>query len=177
MLGYGETPTVMKLYEEELFSEQNKPTDLASSSLKQPKLEDSNFNISSISFRDDQGNVIKEPISGERTDLCIECQISREMSNVGVTVAIKGLADGGQTMLLMNCIQDQNPLKFLPGQYEIRLSMVHLGLKYGQYILDVYAKSGLYHLDMIEEFTFTVQENGITNGKFYQKREWMVFEK
>jgi lipopolysaccharide transport system ATP-binding protein len=177
MLGQGETASVMRLYEEELFSERNTGASPSQSAYKQSKLGDSNFDIASMFFRDAKGNPIEEPISGEKTELCLECHVTEELNNVGITVSVKGLADGGQTILLLNCIQDKKPLRFSPGKYEVRLSMPHLGLKYGQYLLDVYAKAGLYHLDMIEEFPFKVQEKGITNGRFYQNRDWLVLRK
>jgi lipopolysaccharide transport system ATP-binding protein len=174
MLGAGETTSVMKLYEEDLFSEQGQVGNSAKS-FKQLKLDNNNkFHIASLMFRDVRGNPIEEPTSGEQVDLCLECHVSEELHNVGVTVSVRGLADGGQIILLLNCVQDQQPLKFSPGKYEVRLRLPYLGLKYGQYILDVYAKAGLEHLDMIEEFLFKVQEKGINNGRFHQTREWFV---
>lgn len=181
MVSQGETATVMKLYEEELFATENTATkSVALTADKKPGLADSGFSILAVFFRDGNGDVIETPISGEETELCIECQISQEIHNAGITASIKGLAGGGQTILLMNCLQDRTPLNFhKPGIYEIRISMPYLGLKYGKYVLDIYAKrDGLYHLDMMEEIQFSVKaKDGVNNGCFYQKRNWNIVTK
>lgn len=55
-------------------------------------------------------------------------------------MAIKGLAEGGDTVLVFNSLSDKNLINLLPGEHEIQLQMPYLGLKLGAYIMDIYAK-------------------------------------
>ena len=43
-----------------------------------------------------------------------------------------------KAVLLLNCLHDNQPLNFLPGEYEVKISMPYLGLKMGSYIMDIY---------------------------------------
>jgi lipopolysaccharide transport system ATP-binding protein len=175
-LGAGETPLIMRQYEEDLFSEEANQISNQASPFVKPQLEGSTFEINSIFFRDSSGEIIESPMSGEPTNLCIVCTTENEIENVGVTVSIKGLAEGGETVLQMNCLHDKHPLKFAPGKNEIRLLMPSLGLRAGTYVMDIYSKKdGFYHLDSIENFRFKVQvDASLSRGIYYQPRTWNV---
>lgn len=175
-LGFGNAPSVIKQYEEDLFSVKTENGSKSVTLLSKPQLESSGFEITSVHFRDAQGEKVEFPTSGKSTDLCIKCKVDRETNNVGITVLIKGLAEGGNLVLLLNCLHDNQPLNFLPGEYEVKISMPYLGLKMGSYIMDIYAKeNGFNHLDVVENFGFKVQSiESIHKGLFYQPRTWII---
>lgn len=179
LLASGETSSVMRQYEEDLFAQETNGVSESPPSFTKPQLGDSSFNIEAVFFRDAEGKMIESPISGEPTELCISCQIHEDIENVGVTVAIKGLAEGGEVALLMNCLHDKQPLNFSSGEYEIKLSMPYLGLRSGSYLIDIYTKKdGFYHLDSIENFRFKViVDKNPGQGLFYQMRSWSVARK
>jgi lipopolysaccharide transport system ATP-binding protein len=176
VISFGEASSTIVKYEQDLFAQDITSNSSQLSSLNKNKL-DSDLEILSVFFRDAHGEITQSPITGEITELCIECNVKKPLKNVGVTFSIKELEKGGQILLLMNCLQDKKPLEFITsGKYEIKLCMPYIGLKYGSYILDTYIKQdGLFHLDMIEEYTFKVDFNGVVNnGVFYQARDWNI---
>lgn len=174
MLGVGETALVMRKYEEDLFLDGDETTLSSNSSLIKPQLENDNFEITAIFFRNINGEVVESPTSGEPISLCIECRIHQKIDNVGFTLDIKGLAEGGETILLMNSFSDKQSLSFSPGEHEIQVEMPYLGLKLGRYIMDVYVKKdALFHLDSVESFRFIVNaKESVSRGCFYQPKIW-----
>lgn len=175
-LGFGNATSVIKQYEEDLFLVKTDKLPKSATLLSKPQLESSGFEITSIHFRDAQGKKIEFPISGEFMDLCIECKVKKTINNVGITSVIKGLSEGGNVVLLLNCLHDKQQLNFLPGEYEVKISMPYLGLKMGSYIMDIYAKeNGFNNLDVVENFGFQVKSTeSLNKGLFHQPRTWKI---
>jgi lipopolysaccharide transport system ATP-binding protein len=175
-VGFGDTALLMSKYEEELFLDGGEKKKAEIYLPEKPKHESSGLDITSICFRDFQENVLESPTTGEPVILCIGCMVHEAVDNVGFTVVIKGLAEGGEIVLLLNCLQDKTPFKLAPGKNEIGLEMPYLGLKLGAYIMDVYVKKdGIYHLDSLEAFQFEVYSNqNISRNLFYQPRIWKM---
>jgi lipopolysaccharide transport system ATP-binding protein len=178
MLAGGDTALVMKQYEEELFFEAETAIDTRPKLIK-PQLESSSFEISDICFRDTNGEIIEAPTSGETCCLCIQCDVHEAIDNVGLSAVVKGLADGGEIVLLLNNLSDKQPFSFIPGKHEVQLQFPHFGLRLGNYTIDIYAKKdGLYHLDSIESFRFKVlSKDSISRGLYYQPRNWKIVKK
>ncbi len=176
MLGFGDTTAVIKKYEDDLYAKEiGRVSDVP---FTKPQLESSDFEMTSIFFQDSQGKKVESPQSGKPIDLCLECQVTNEINQVGVTVSIQRLGEGGNVILLINCLQDETPLNFKAGKYEVKLCMPYLGLKEGSYIMNIYAKiNGLYHLDCIENFHFIVSSIKNERGIFYQPRAWKTVKK
>ncbi|MCP6757345.1 MAG: ABC transporter ATP-binding protein [Fischerella sp. CENA71] len=174
-VGYCDTPTIISQYERDLFLNGLETTSQSISLLK--NRESFGLNIYSLFFKNDKGEIIYSPVTGEQTYLCIRCKADEKIDNVGITFVIKGLGEGGETVLIFNSMKDKNPISLLPGEYEIQLQMPYLGLRIGVYIMDVYAKTNrLYHLDAVESFRFTVEgiEDSMSRCLFYQPRTWNV---
>jgi lipopolysaccharide transport system ATP-binding protein len=179
MFGNGETALVMKQYEEDLFFDGAGTNLNANSSLIKPQLENSDLEINAIFFRDSYGEVIESPTSGEPVAFCIECRINKKIDRVGITLDIKGVAEGGETILLMNNLSEQQSLSFLAGKHEIQIQMPYLGLKLGRYTMDIYVKRDtLFHLDAVESFRFRVNgKESVSRGLFYQPKTWKTVKK
>lgn len=174
-MGVGDAQSIITQYEKDLF------LDVTESSLNTQSINavknDQNFAITSIFFRNKNQEIIDTPITGEPVYVCITCQVKEPLSNVGLTCSIKGMSEGGDQILLMNSLHDQQPLSFSSGEEEVRLEMPYLGLKLGAYIMDIYAKQdGLYALDSFENYKFKVEAHKSMNRcLFYQPRSWEVF--
>lgn len=175
-VGVGDTASIMSQYEKDLFLNGAEKYSGSMYLTEKPESESSGLDIISIIFRNNQGKIIESPVSGEPTYLCIGCNVHKRIENVGFTISIKALAEGGDVVLLLNCLQDKKPLDFLPGEHELQLQMPYLGLRLGTYSMDVYAKTdGLFHLDSVEFFRFTVEAKETTSRSlFYQPRSWVV---
>jgi len=174
-VGMGDTASIMNQYEKELFLDGIENYSEPITLLK--KRQAVGLDIYSLFFRNNEGQLIESPISGEPIYFCIGCKAQEKINNVGITLAIKGLAEGGDTVLVFNNLSDKNLINLLPGEHEIRLQMPYLGLKLGAYIMDIYAKKEkLYHLDCVESFKFTVEsgKENISKSMFYQPRKWEI---
>jgi lipopolysaccharide transport system ATP-binding protein len=174
-LGYDDAASIINQYERDLF--------LSESEIEMPlipflrKRDCFGLEIQSLFFRNDQGEIVKSPISGEKNYLCIKCEAIRKFEAVGFTFSIKALGEGGDTVLLINNLKDNINIYLMPGDNEIQLEMPYLGLKLGVYFLDVYVKKErMYHLDAVESFKFIVEgrEESISRCLFYQPRKWNI---
>ena len=174
-MGAGDTSLILKQYEKELFFNETKPfSDLINC---KHKTESRGFHLRSIFFRNQQGEIIEAPTSGKPTYLCIEGKADEVINNILFNVVIKGLAEGGETILKLQNENDRIPLKVLPGLQEIQIQMPYLGLRIGSYIMNVYVKKeGIYSLDYLESFCFKVKGSAEITSKslFYQPRSWHI---
>jgi lipopolysaccharide transport system ATP-binding protein len=178
MVSAGQTAAIMRHYEQDLLLLDSDTTLPQGPILVKPQLETSELEMTGIIFRDGDGQIVSQPTSGMSTMLCIQCQVYQPVNKVGVTVIIQGIASGGEAMLVLNCLHDQQPLTFEPGRHEIRLEMPHLGLKPGGYSMNIYSKrDGYQHLDGVEGFRFQVDMGiHLDRGIFYQPRSWKVVD-
>ena len=173
----GDTAKVMHEYERELFVDTTKKATSMLSLPPKSEAESTGFDITSIFFRNENGEMIKRPASGQSVYFCITCKVTRDVCNVGITCIVKALGEGGETTLLINSQSDQGSFEFSAGNHEIQLRMPFLGLKLGAYTLDIFAKKdGLFALDqVVESFVFTVDgEESVGRGLYYQVRDWAV---
>ncbi|KAM3092023.1 ABC transporter ATP-binding protein [Phormidesmis sp. 146-35] len=173
----GPVASVMSHYEQDLFIDAEIDASLIGipALKKRPTV---GFDIQGIVFRDENNIVVEKPISGCATSIGIQAKVLDSLTNVSITIAIKGLTEGGEMMLSLNSFNDSIPIELLPGEYEIQLQMPYLGLKLGDYLMDVYVKKDkLFHLDAVESFRFTVEpgQDAIGRSLFYQPRSWNVF--
>lgn len=171
----GDAASIMTQYDTDLYLNgieyQSKPVALLKTR------ETVNVDILDIFFRNGQGDLIKSPITGDLTLFCIRCKVLANIGNIGFTVTIRGLSDGGEIILKFNSSLDGNLINLVPGEHEIQIQMPHLGLRLGAYFMDIHIKQDrLFHLDSIESFPFTVEERQKSSGRylFYQPRTWSV---
>jgi lipopolysaccharide transport system ATP-binding protein len=176
-VGFGDAASMMNKYEQDLFLTEGQQSSKEISLFK--SRETFGLEIQSLFFRNHQDELLESPVTSENTKLCIKCKVSEKIDHVSITVAIKELGKGSETVLLMNSVKDKKYISLSPGESEIQLQMPYLGLKLGHYIMDVYAKrEKLYHLDAVESFRFTVEGSEQSMGRciFYQPRNWEVID-
>lgn len=173
--GVGDTAQVMSKYERDLFLDNSTGGFDVKHSKNKLENKNTNLEISSIYFRNDHGTIIGSPLSGDPVTLCVACKTHKKIEKAGFTISIKGLAQGGDVVLLLNCLHDDVHLDLVPGDYEVQIQMPYLGLRLGTYSMDVYAKEGLYALDSLESFRFNVEASqSISRSLFFQPRTWKV---
>ncbi|RAM51572.1 MAG: ABC transporter ATP-binding protein [Hapalosiphonaceae cyanobacterium JJU2] len=172
-VGHDDAASIINQYERDLFLSE---TGIEAQSISFLRKRDCfGLEIKSLFFRNHQGERIESPICGEPTYLCVQFQAIEKLEDVSITFEIKGLGEGGDTVLLINNLKDKNFICLLPGENEVQLEMPYIGLKLGLYIMDVYIKKErMYHLDAIESFQFRVEgrEESVSRCLFYQPRKW-----
>lgn len=143
-----------------------------------PNSEDLNLKIISVYFKDSNDLVISSPLTGDKIDVCVKCQVKEKLENLNIYIVIVS-ENGNNICLNISTFHDEFKLPIItPGNHEIRLELPYLVLNPGYYSMDVYAKEdSLYTHDLIESFRFQV--NGkidLNENPFYQPRNWRVIE-
>ncbi len=172
----GETEAVMAQYEEDLFlAGARKESNVLYLSPK-PAEESTGLDVTSICFKDPQGNVLQTLISGEPAVLCVTMQAHQAMSQVNLRLSFLEMGKDGQTALYLGGSNDKETFQVTPGLYELQVELPYLGLAPGAYMLRVdVRREALFILEMIEAFSFTVQSNGrMSKSIFYQPRSWRL---
>ncbi|WP_066382741.1 ABC transporter ATP-binding protein [Anabaena sp. CA = ATCC 33047] len=171
----GETETVIRKYEEDLCLS---GTEIALGRLvlpEKPKAESLGVDITSVFFRDEQGNLLEAPLSGEPAYLCVECKSYQkiEQANLGLLVTALSGENGLVQYITSNC--DREDLTILPGTSEISMYMPYCSFVPGVYSAKIYIRRNVQTFDVVESFRFTVKTNKtISKCLFYQPRKWQV---
>jgi len=176
LVAAGNTESVMKLYEDELFFN-GAPKEVGRVDLPEKKEEDSSgIDILSLFFRDGDGNIVESPTSGMRAYFCAECKAHKNATNIGLSFAIREIAGEGDITLLLSSFNDNKSFEVSPGIFELQIEMPYLCLKPGSYTMKVFIKDGaLGTLDFVEPFNFTVgSKESMSYCLFYQPRDWKI---
>lgn len=174
--GSGDTASIVSQYEEDLFLNKAKKSSGSITLPEKSASQSYGFDIVSMFFKNAQEELIESPISGEPAYFCIKCKAKEKVDDVGFSFVVKGLAEGGEVVVLLNSLSDEQPMSFLPGEHEVQIQMPYLGLRVGVYTIDIFIKrSGFYHLDSYESFQIIVKgKESASRGLFYQPRTWKV---
>lgn len=171
LIAVGETESVIRKYEEDLCLN-GAESALGSLVLpEKPESESLGLDIRSICFKDEQGNVLGAPSTGEPTHLSIECKAYKYIDEANLGVLIKALAGENERVLYMTSASENELLEIAPGRVEIQLQMQCLGLIPGVYTAKIYIKQGICTLDIVESFRFTVRASkNASRCLYYQPR-------
>jgi lipopolysaccharide transport system ATP-binding protein len=174
----GKTESVIRKYEEDLCLS---GTENALGSMvlpEKPECESSGVDIVSICFKDEQGNSLLAPMTGEPAYLCVECKSYKTIEDANLGVLVKSLAGEHDLVLYLTSAGDNEPLTIRPGKVEIQMQMPSCGLIPGVYSAKIYLRQGVCSFDMVESFRFTVKSQKTTSRcLFYQPRTWKVIQK
>ncbi|PSB48170.1 ABC transporter ATP-binding protein [Cyanosarcina cf. burmensis CCALA 770] len=171
----GNTDSVVDKYEKDLFSNEIKHQAKLLSLTEKYESKQSDLNITSLCFKDEQGNLTRSLLSGETTYFCVEFKAYKEIENVTLSFLIQETFGESEHVLCINTQQDRESWDILPGYYEIQLKMPYLGLKPSFYTLKLSISKNLYYmLDAVESFKFTVEGKGMSQCLFYQPRTWKL---
>ncbi|MDV2995527.1 MAG: Vitamin B12 import ATP-binding protein BtuD [Chroococcidiopsis sp. SAG 2025] len=171
----GNTDSVVDKYEKDLFSNEIKAQSKLLFLTEKYENKQSDLNIISLCFKDEQGNLTRSLLSGETTYFCVEFKAYKEIKNVTLSFLIQETFGESEHVLCINTQQDGESWNILPGYYEIQLKMPYLGLKPSFYTLKLsISKNSYYMLDAVESFKFTVEGKGMSQCLFYQPRTWKL---
>lgn len=177
----GNTASVLSRYEKDLFSISNESPDVLTLPPKTPG-ESLGLDIVSVCFKDEHGNVLPAPLSGQPVSLCVRCHVHRGMNEVNVVVAVSAvvavsnLSAENERVLYLSSQYDNQPMSVLPGEAQLQLQLPHCGLSAGLYSAKiVITEETVKTLDTVESFRFVVNSNGVTSQNlFYQPRRWQA---
>lgn len=174
----GESETVMAQYEEDLFL--GGAQKVSNVLFLPPKTasESTGLDVTSLCFKNPQGEVLEQLTSGEPATLCVNFWARQPLQNINLRLSFMEMAKDGQTVLYLGGSNDRQVFQATPGEYELQVELPHLGLAPGAYLLRVdVRKEALFILDIVETFSFTVQSNGrMSKSTFYQPRSWRLVQ-
>ena len=170
------TLAVIQKYEEDLFQSSITQKSIVSMFLPQ-KLESETFgiNITSLFFRNKEGNMIDSLVTGECINFCVGCKAYKRFEKINLHLTITELGGEAGIVLFLSGANDQHFFEMLPGEHEIQVQMPYLSLKSGTYSMTIKLKRELYTFETIENFIFSVKSDStMSNCMFYQPRKWQI---
>ncbi|AFZ36132.1 Teichoic-acid-transporting ATPase [Stanieria cyanosphaera PCC 7437] len=175
-LKFGDIYSVISQYERHIFASNYEQT---LGVLKRPAkqaTESNGLDITSLYFKNSQGQQISSPVSGEPVDLIIGCQVNKKLNNIITRINFYDTKFGTSPIQFLSNYNDKQQLTLTEGQHEIVVRMPYFCFKPGLYDLKIVIRNdALFTLDYVESFRFQVDSNGsMTNCEFYQPRLWQI---
>jgi len=172
----GETSVILNRYEEDLFVG---PAQSSAGRLWLPEkraADSTGLDITHLCFRDERGELIDSPQSGQFVRFCIGYKARQAFDGVHAHVAITDFTAENERVLYLRTDTDNRPLNVPAGEAEVQLRLPYCGLRPGSYTMKVVVmQSALHYLDAVESFTFAVRSDvNMSQCLFYQPREWEV---
>lgn len=176
LIASGDTDLIIRQYEEDLFMDKTVKSTGALFIAEKSEDETSGLDIIYICIKNSEGNIIKSPLTGEPTCLCIGCKAHQAIDNVIVNITVNELTGENDSVLFISGLLDNRTFDLPIGKHEIQVQLPYLGLRPGSYNTKVFMrKDVLFTLDAIESFSFTVKaETNMTRCLFYQPRVWKL---
>ncbi|PZD74159.1 Teichoic acids export ATP-binding protein TagH [Acaryochloris thomasi RCC1774] len=173
----GDTLSVLNTYEDDLFLGKVENTLGFMQLIEKDAAESMGLDITSLFFRDQDGNVINSPISGELCYLAIECLVRKPLEQVSVNLGIRELSGESRLLVYINSWDDDFYLDMAAGKHEIRVKIPCFGLGLGLYDLRIAIRQDkLSLLDKVESFKFAAKKalSQSSVSLFYQPHSWQV---
>lgn len=132
--------------------------------------------ISRVGFRNEQGDWITSPHTGEVTDFCMIVDADEDLGQASMGVVIRAGGLGPETVLAVSADQDMSLQPLGAGRSEFRLRLAPLGLPPSRYV----AKVSVYRppievFDHITDFSFVVLPGAhCGDSLYYNPRSWTV---
>ncbi|MGB3295832.1 MAG: ABC transporter ATP-binding protein [Phormidesmis sp.] len=172
----GDSTSVVQHYEEDLFLINPNARQSFVSIPKKNKDQSSGLDIVEAYFEDSESDQKVNPRTGQPTNFCLKVEASKYIDNAGISILIKGMAEGGEVILYLNSYNDGEVLRFSPGQCVLKLHLPYMGLRAGSYIMDAFiTQDRMIRLDSLERFPFSIKNIPNTSRcMFYQSHEWAI---
>lgn len=174
MLLKGDTESVMNRYESNLFLNAVEKYSGFLSFPENNKADSLGLDITYLCFRNQVGNIIKSPQTGESVYFCVGCKASKNFDDISLAVLIKEISGEEEIVLNFSAYMDNCNLQVTVGDNEIQLYMPCLGLKAGAYNMKLHiAQTSLLLFDALESFRFIVSfDKSMNTCLYYQQRFW-----
>ncbi len=136
----------------------------------------SSARIRKMGFRDEPGQWIPTPRTGDVTDFCVEIEADETLEDVSLAVVIRVGGAHADTILAVTASDDDQLQRVEKGCAEYRLRLQPLGLPPGSYVAKVsISRPPLEIYDMVEAFQFTVSPGpSCGDSIYYNPRSWSV---
>lgn len=172
----GDAQTVMARYEDDLFLGDAQAVSGALSLSPRSVSESQGLDITSICFKDRQGEPLETLTSGASVTLCLQFFLHESMQQINLRLSFMEMAKDGQTVLYLGGSNDPEVFQAEAGLHELQIELPQFGLGAGSYLLRVDVRRGaLYMLDIVEAFSFAVESNGrMSKSLYYQPRSWRL---
>ncbi|MGM3307854.1 ABC transporter ATP-binding protein [Anabaena sp. WFMT] len=171
----GKTETVIRKYEEDLCLSGSESALGKMILSEKPEAESLGLDITAVFFRDEQGDFLEAPLSGEPAYLCVECKSYQKITQANLGILVTALSGENGLVQYITSNSDQELLTILPGKSEIQMYMPYCSFIPGVYSAKIYIRRGVQSFDIVESFRFTVKTNKtISRCLFYQPRKWQV---
>jgi lipopolysaccharide transport system ATP-binding protein len=175
MIMAGESSQVMRRYEQELFTEGTKKISGTMTLPAKSQAESLGLDITSLYFRDAQGDRIDSPESGQPAYFCVACKTYAPLSEINLNLTVKEQFSEGENVLGLSTLHEKVSLALPhPGENELQMAMPYVGLRPNFYMMNVHVRQGAFHmLDSVEGFEFCIGDpGGMSQCHFYQPHTW-----
>ncbi|MDZ8055556.1 MAG: polysaccharide ABC transporter ATP-binding protein [Aulosira sp. ZfuVER01] len=172
----GDTYATMQKYEESLFANELTVSPGKFSLPEKPQNESNGLDITYLCFKDENLNIVPNPVSGQPITLCTGIKAYKKFQDIGFSLLIDELSVEGERILRLSTYTDETSFTVITGEDEIRIKMPYFCLKPGLYTMKVSISQGTLNiLDAIESFKFTVKNlDSMSECSFYQPRHWYL---
>ncbi|MBF2000009.1 MAG: ATP-binding cassette domain-containing protein [Synechococcales cyanobacterium C42_A2020_086] len=173
LLAFGETESIIRQYEEDLCLS---GTEAATGRMTLPAksaAESTGVDITSLCFKDEHGELLAAPATGEPAYLSVECNVWEPVEAANLNCQITALSGEYDKVLYLTSASDNELLDLPSGHVEIQMQMPYMGLKPGVYSARISVRQGVRSYDIVESFRFTVRAGkNVSRCLFYQPRAW-----
>ncbi|KYC41577.1 ABC transporter ATP-binding protein [Scytonema hofmannii PCC 7110] len=176
LIASGETLSVMNQYESDLFLNTSTTHQGTMTFPEKNAQNSSGVDITYLCFKNEQGEVLDFPLTGESVNLCIGCKAHKKVDSLNATVIVSNTGSENERVLFLESDKKSSDLTVSPGNFELRLHMPCFGLKPGVYTAKLNVAEGILNVfDAVETFVFSVKsESNMNQCLYYQQREWKV---
>ncbi|MFN6567625.1 polysaccharide ABC transporter ATP-binding protein [Dendronalium sp. ChiSLP03b] len=168
---------VIDKYEEDLFINGNNKDKLVAEILLPDRAESTGLQIKSLSFRDNDGNILEHLVSGKPAYLNVHGYTFENLSDVNLSVIVNYLSELNEEVLVLKSSYDGQAFNLSPGKFTIQLYMPYCGLKAGVYSAKINLSNSPYFniLDFVESYKFIVKnDKNMNKCLYYQPRKWKL---
>lgn len=177
LVAVGESEAVINQYEQDLGLNGLEPVKGMLKLPPKPQTDSMGIDITTLSFKDAEGNILQYLTSGATSYLSVECQANICADNANLGVKIRSLSGENEMVLYLTSASDNCWFNIKPGKIELQLKFAQLGLIPGVYNAKIYLKSGVCSFDVVESFRFTVKsDRAMSRCIYYQPRDWRLIQ-
>lgn len=179
MLLSGQSSFVIDKYEEDLFIDDkgNKKDKISAEFVLPDRAEPTGLQIKSLSFRDNDGNILEHLVSGKPACLNVHGYTFENLYDVNLSVIVNHLSESNEEVLVLKSSYDGQSFNLYPGKFTIQLYIPYCGLKAGVYSAKVNLSNSPYFnvLDFVESYKFVVKTvQNMNKCLYYQPRDWKL---
>ena len=171
----GDAASVKSEYDQDLFISATNKSYGTTYFEEKPEEKSTGLDIIALYFRDEEGNIIDTPLSGEPVFLCVKCKSRITIENGILSILVKDPFSEGENILNLDSNIDKINFEILPGISEMQIQMPYCGFKPGAYGCRVWVKRKPNYIYDHAGFDFQVKsETLMSQCEFYQPRKWEI---